>query len=214
MARESTIGSKFYLETLPAAATAPITAVTKGTATVITATGTYAKGDIVRIAGTTYDTLNRAAGHRVTVTGSGTFTIDTDTSGEAGAAPTSGTVQKAAYQEVMFSEFGLDNPAPNEVDVTTMRDLERNNVPGLANTGSVSFGGPLDLSDAGVTLLIKANSDKLARSLKWITRAGQTGLIYGAVSSFTGGPQGVEQAVTYTGTFQVQGSAVYLPILP
>jgi hypothetical protein len=181
---------------------------------VITASGTYAKGDVVRITGTTYETLNRAAGHRVTVTGSGTFTIDTDTSSETLPAPTTGNVQKAAFQEVMFAEFGLDNPAPNDVDVTTMRDMERRNVPGLANTGSASFGGPMDLADAGVTLLITANTDKLARSLKWITRAGQTGLLYGVVSSFAGGPQGVEQAVTYSGTFQVQGAAVYLPILP
>lgn len=209
MARESTIGSTFHLEKLPAATGVAATQITKGATTVVTVSGTFAKGEIVRMADTGLRTLDRKTGHRISATGSGTITLDTDTSEET-ATPAMGTVTKIEFEEVCFAEFGLDTPAPNEVDVTTMCDLERRNVPGLSNTGSATFGGPMDLGNDGIQLLIKAQADALARSMTWTTRGGQMGLLYGAVTSFTGGPQGVEQAVSFSGTFQVQDTPIYL----
>jgi hypothetical protein len=212
MARESTIGSTFMLEKLPAAAGVAPTVITKGATTVVTVGGTHAIGDIVRLSGTGLRSLDRRTGHRISAVGAGTVTLDTDTSDDT-ATPAMGTLVKVEYEEVCFAEFGLDSPAPNEVDVTTMCDLERRNVPGLSNVGSATFGGPMDLGDDGIQLLIKAQADALARSMIWRTRAGQMGLLYGAVTSFTGGPQGVEQAVSFSGTFQVQDTPIYLPAL-
>ena len=210
MARESTIGSIFYLETLPASAAVDVTALGAGTTTLVTTALTAAIGDFIVLRNTGSKILDRLTMHRVSATGVGTLTIDTDTTGETFDITAETEAYKVGIQEVCFSEFGLDAPAPTEVDVTTMCDTERKNVPGLANTGSANFGGPLDLSDAGQKLLITAYKDALARNMAWVTRGGQTGLMYGVVSSFTAAPQGVEQAVTFSGTFQVQESAVYL----
>lgn len=208
MARESTIGTTFHLETLPRAAGATITSVTKAANAVVSATGTYAIGDLVAISGTGMKSIDRKTAHRVIGQAVGTFTIDTDTTDEAAAA-TAGSAAVLTLAEVPLSEFGLDVPAPNDVDVTTMSDTERRNVSGLPNIGSASFGGPLDMTNTGVVLLIEASRDGVARQMSWKTRGGQVGLLYGVVTSFSAGPQGVEQAVTFTGTFQVQDSPLY-----
>lgn len=224
MARESTIGSKFLLEDFKAATikTAAVSGLTAGTTTTLTATVTDLKaGDFIRLKGDAVDrdVLGRLTGHRVQKVTAGaqptdpsTIVLDVNTTGMT--LPTAGvTMEMPEYTEILVAEFGLDAPSPNEVDVTTMRDLERHNVPGLANTGSATIGGPMDLSDKGTQLLIAAYGDGKPRSLVWITRGGQTGLIYGVVASFTGGPQGVEQAVQFSGTFQVQERPIYLPAL-
>lgn len=213
MARESTIGSVFKLEKLPAAAGVAITAITKGATTEVTTTVTgIAVGDFVRVANTGMPELDRNTVHRVSAVGTGVLTLDTDSSGGDVPAtiPSEATLYEATFDEVCFAEFGLDAPTPSEIDVTTMCDVERRNVPGLASTGSASFGGPLDLSDTGIKALLAAYYDAQSRNLLWVTRQGQTGIMYGVVSSFSGAPQGVEQAVTFSGSFQVQERAIYL----
>lgn len=211
MARESTIGSVFYLEDLPAAAGAAITAATAATKAVITATNTLAVGDFVRISGTGMKSLDRMTSHRVSTASGTSFTVDTDSTGDTPA--TDGEFVKVAATEVCFAEFGVEAATPGEVDVTTMCDTERKNVAGLSSPGSATFGGPLDMEDVGQNKIIGAYNDGLARSLIWVTRGGQTGMMYGVVSSFSAAPQGVEQAVTFNGSFQIQDSPVYLPPL-
>lgn len=211
MARESTIGSVFHLEKIPAtpATGIDITAMTVGADTEITAANTFKAGDFVRIQDTGIKALDDQKAHRVIAVSATKFRIDTDTTG---ATYTSGgKVFHLEFQEVCFSEFGQEAGQPGEIDVTTMCDLERRNVSGLSSPGSATFGGPLDLTDAGQLALIAANQDGKARNLIWVTRGGQTGILYGVVSSFSAAPQGVEQAVTFSGTFQVQAPAVYLP---
>jgi hypothetical protein len=214
MARESTIGSAFKLENLPIGATSPITAASKAKPCVITTALVCVVGDFIVVAGTGFKTLDRLTAHRVIAKAAGTVTVDTDTTAETGTV-TTGTARLVAHTEVCFAEFGIDNPAPNEVDVTTMCDLTRRNVAGLPNTGSATFGGPLDLADAGQVKLLAAYQDAKARNLIWITRGGHTGIMYGVVNSYAAGPQGVEQPVTYSGSFQIQEQPIYLPsILP
>jgi hypothetical protein len=215
MARESTIGSAFKLENLPINVTTPITLTTKANPTVITTTlgATAVVGDFVVITGTGSKTLDRLTAHRVMARTGTTISINTDTTNDAGAAPTTGAIRIVSVTEVCFAEFGIDNPAPNEVDVTTMCDVTRKNVAGLPNTGSATFGGPLDLADAGQVKLLAAFNDAKARNLIWITRGGQTGIMYGVVNSYAAGPQGVEQPVTYSGSFQIQEQPIYLASL-
>jgi hypothetical protein len=210
MARESTIGSTFRLENVPAATTSPITGATKASKAVITATNTLTKGDYVIITGTGMESLDRKTPHRVSVASGTTFTVDTDTTNDTAAA-TSGSFREIATTEVCFAEFGVEASTPGEVDVTTMCDLERRNVAGLSSPGSATFGGPLDLTDVGQQALIKAFNDGLSRAMIWTTRGGQVGMLYGVVSSFAAAPQGVEQAVTFNGSFQIQDAPVYLP---
>ena len=208
MARESTIGSVFYLEDLPAAAGAAITAATAATKAVITATNTLAVGDFVRISGTGMKSLDRMTSHRVSTASGTSFTVDTDSTGDTPA--TDGEFVKVAATEVCFAEFGVEAATPGEVDVTTMCDTERRNVPGLSSPGSATFGGPLDLTDAGQKEIMEAQRDASTRNLIWITRGGQTGIMAGVVSSFSAAPGGVEQAVSFNGSFQIKEAPVYL----
>jgi hypothetical protein len=210
MARESTIGSVFHLETAPPVATSPLTAATVAAKAEITATHALAVGDFVVIEGTGMRALDRMTAHRVSaVTGTTAFIVDTDTSEEAAAA-TTGKFRKIALIETCFAEFGNEASTPGEIDVTTMCDLERRNVPGLSSPGSATFGGPLDLTDAGQKELIAAQKDAKTRNLIWVTRGGQTGIMAGVVSSFSAAPGGVEQAVSFNGSFQIKEAPVYL----
>ena len=59
MARESTIGSTFYLQTNPGAAGVAATAATAGAKTKITVSGTYKVGDFVIISGSGSKKLDR-----------------------------------------------------------------------------------------------------------------------------------------------------------
>jgi len=210
MARESTNGSVFKLETMPVGATSPLTGATKAAKAVITATNTLAKGDFVVIAGTGLSSLDRMTAHRVSVATASSFTVDTDTTNDTGAAATGGTFREVNLIETCFAEFGNEASTPGEIDVTTMCDTERRNVPGLSSPGSATFGGPLDLGDAGQKALIAAQKDAKTRNLIWVTRGGQTGIMAGVVSSFSAAPGGVEQAVSFNGAFQIKEAPVYL----
>lgn len=213
MARESTIGSVFKLETYPITTVSPLTAASKAAKAQITATHSLAVGDYVVISGTGMKSLDRMTAHRVSaVTGTTAFTIDTDTTNDAAAA-TTGSFREVSLVETCFAEFGNEPSTPGEVDVTTMCDTERRNVPGLSSPGSATFGGPLDLTDAGQKELIEAQKGAETRNLIWITRGGQTGIMAGVVSSFAAGPSGVEQAVSFSGSFQIKEAPVYLPPL-
>lgn len=213
MARESTIGSVFHLETMPVGTTSPITSATKAAKAVITATHALEVGDFVVIAGTDMASLDTLTAHRVSaVTSTTAFTVDTDTSNDTAAA-TAGTFRKVGLVEVCFAEFGNEASTPGEIDVTTMCDTERRNVPGLSSPGSATFGGPLDLSNAGQQALIAAQKDAKTRNLIWVTRGGQTGIMSGVVSAFSAAPTGIEQAVTFNGSFQIKEAPVYLDAL-
>lgn len=208
MARESTIGSTFYLQTNPGAAGVAATAATAGAKTTITVSGTYKVGDFVIISGSGSKKLDRMTPHRISAVGTGDITLDTDTTGETLTATLK--VLEVHTVEVCFAEFGNEPGTPGEVDVTTMCDLERRNVAGLSSPGSATFSGPLDLSNAGQQELIKAQQDGKDRALIWVTRGGQTGMMTGTLSSFSAAPPGVEQAVTFNGTFQIKEAPVYL----
>jgi hypothetical protein len=216
MARESTIGSFFYLEKIPDTAVTPetISAITAGKTTSVTAASlsTAKAGDFVVLEGTGVHALDRASAHRISaVATGGVLTLDTDTEGATIPSSVVGTARILTLVETCFSEFSSEASKPGEIDVTTMCDLERRNVAGLSSPGTATFGGPLDLTDAGQQEILKAFRDGKIRNLIWRTRGGQTGILVGSVSAFSGGPQGVEQAVKFTGSFQISGSPIYLP---
>jgi hypothetical protein len=212
MARESTIGSFFFLENLDTVAVSQaFSAVTKGPTTSLTVAAALAgaaPGKWVRIAGSDMRTLDRAAPHRVISASASAIVVATDTSDETVTA-TAGTVELVDFVETCFTEFTPNSPEPGEVDVTTMCDTERRTVAGLSSPGSVSFGGPLDMTDTGVLALIAARKDGLVRAMYWQTRGGQAASMAGQVSSFVGAPQAVEAAVTFSGTFQIQDGPFY-----
>jgi hypothetical protein len=230
MARESTIGSVFSLEQhLAAPVSGDITAVTQTlaggkTTTLATDLANPVVGGYVVVSGSGWRSLDSKTAHRISAVLPAETTpavlparIVVDVSTEMDTAPStvgaSASARAVSLVEVCFSEFGSESSKPGEVDVTTMCDTERRNVAGLSSAGSATFGGPLDLTDAGQLELIAAQKDGLNRALIWKTRSGQTGIMDGTVSSFAAGPQGVEQAVKFSGTFQISEAPTYLPPL-
>lgn len=212
MARESTIGSTFYLEESREAGTA-ITATTKGKTTSLTV-GALPAGAVAGgwafVSGTGHKSLDRKSPHRIVSASASAVVLQTDSSADVAGTEDTPMITVAKLVETCFSEFSPDSPAPGEVDVTTMCDTERRTVAGLSSVGSISFGGPLDMSDKGIQHLIASRNDGLARALVWVTRGGQAASMFGQVSSFVGAPQGVEQAVTFSGSFQVQEGPFYM----
>jgi hypothetical protein len=215
MARESTIGSMFYLEASRATAVA-FSAVTKGATTSLTVASAppgVEAGSWIVISGSDLPSLDRTSPHRVISASASAVVVDTDTTADVPAG-TAGELVLLTMQEVCLTEFTPSAPEPGEVDVTTMCDTVRRTVAGLSSPGSISFGGPFDMEEAGMLALIAAQKDGVARGFSWVTRGGQAASMFGQVASFVGAPQGVEQAVTYSGSFQVQDGPFYYKELP
>jgi hypothetical protein len=227
MPRETTIKLEFALEKIPDTPATPYTltgagitkSATAGAVTTVlldsasAPTVAPAKGDFVYIAGSGWATLDNklhivsaydATGH--------TLSINTDTFAEAGTLGTVGDIKVSpvAFDHACLSEFSTNPGSPGEVDATTMCDEERVNLPGLSSPGTASFTGMFDMDDAGMNAFIAAESDGKPRWLVAKTRRGQMAAFHGVVSAFSMGALGVEQAVTFTGSFTLDRAPIYL----
>ena len=221
MARESTIKLEFDLQDAgtPVYSVLAAPGLTAGATTVITMNATdpgivggdYEVNGYLIINGSGWPSLDGKL-HIITAVGVSTVTIGTDTSAETAALPTDLTdilVGRTTFTHVCLSEFTTNPTTPGEVDVTTMCDTERVNLPGLPSAGTAGFTGMFDLDDPGMLALEAASIDGAERHMIAKTRRGQVGIFYGVVSSFIMGSLAVEQAVTYTGTFTLKSKPTY-----
>jgi hypothetical protein len=221
MARETTIKFNFQLEkSKRTAAILETPGVTKGATTVINVSGTdpgwaagyYAPGQLLYISDSNLPSLDGKL-HMITASavGTETVTVGTDTSGDTETAAAFGdiNVQAIEWSDVCLTEFTPSPGAPGEIDVTTMCDEERVNLPGLAAPGTASFTGIFDYDDAGMQDMIAAKKDAAARFFVGTSRLGQVFIYHGVVSSFSPGPMTVEAALTFTGTFTLDQSPYY-----
>jgi hypothetical protein len=223
MARETSIKYEFLLEqsrNTKAIILVADTPVTAGNPTVLKidpadpgwAAGDYAVGGILFIDGTGWAELDGMVHTIVSTTPlSGTINIDTDTTGVTTPLGDDAdiVIQSFVWMEVCLSEFTPNPGTPGEVDVTTMCDVERRNLPGLPTPGTASFTGMFDLTDDGMKALIAAQKDALSRYFVGVSRRGQSAVFHGVVSSFSIGALTVEAALTYTGTFTLDESPYY-----
>lgn len=226
MARETTIRLDFMLEKakktkVELRATPP--AITAGASTIIesdptdpgwsTDPVTYRVGELLYVSGTGWASLDDQV-HMITAANSttGEITIATDTSAETAplAATADINVQAFEWDHVCLSEFTPNPGAPGEIDVTTMCDTERRNLPGLPTPGTASFTGMFDLEDTGMAALIAAQKDALDRYFVGTSRRGQMAVFHGVVSSFAPGPMTVEAALTFVGTLTLDESPYYM----
>lgn len=224
MPRESTIKLNFMLElTKRTASVLEAPGITKGTTTLVTLDATdpgtvatpahYVVGEFLYIDGTGWPSLDGKAHLISAYDGTAdTVTLAVDTSAETGTLPTltEVTVQSMTWEHVCLSEFTPSPGTPGEIDVTTMCDTERKNLPGLATPGTASFTGMFDLDDDGMNAMIAANAAADARYFVGVSRLGQMAVFHGVVSSFAPGPMTVEAALTYTGSFTLDESPYYM----
>jgi hypothetical protein len=229
MARETTIGMCLNIEVKPEPADNAITfdtpAVIKSVAAGAVTTlkpdpdndpdwpTKYVVGELVFLDGTGWKSLDGKL-HRivavVTTAASEAVTISTDTFAET-APLEAGTVGNVlGWSEcVCFADWNQDAATPGEVDVTTVCDTIRVNLPGLPNLGTIAFSGPADLDDDGQVALQAAEADALPRFVMWRTRRGMIGVMHGTISSFNIVPGGVEAAMTYNASLTLDQKPYY-----
>ena len=229
MARETTLKFNFLLEK-SRSARLPLTGagITPGTATLVLADPAdtdwatnqllVAAGNMVYIENTGLPSLDGRV-HMITQLNAttGVITLQTDSSSDTQTLGPQANinVRTFVWDHVCLSEFTPSPGTPGEIDVTTMCDLERRNLPGLPTPGTASFTGMFDFTDPGMQALINAQRDALPRYMIGVSRRGQQAVFHGIVSSFSIGAMTVEAALTFTGTFTLDQSPYYMvnPVL-
>jgi hypothetical protein len=179
---------------------------------------TYRPGELLLIKETGWASLDDKV-HMITAVNavSGDVTIATNTSAETDPLAAFGdmVINAFTWDEVCLSEFTPNPGSPGEIDVTTMCDVERVNLPGLPTPGTANFTGMFDLEDDGMNAMIAAQADGETRYFVGVSRRGQMAVFHGVVSAFAPGTMTVESALTYTGNFTLDQSPYYMinPVL-
>ena len=163
----STRGLKIYLQDVTATLTADtITNVTNAKPAVVTPTtiASFHDGDIVKIDGTGFPSLDGKY-FVVANVGGTTFELQcSDASGEAAAAtkgnatPMTATGATPALVGFCLDAFSRDGPAGDTISVATFCD-ETAQVSGSTSAGTLSWGGPIDFCDKGFQQMQQAMTD-------------------------------------------------------
>lgn len=164
----------------PGVVTATAHGLNNGDIVVLTVSGMYQlDGRVVRIANKTTDTFE--------LEGVNTTSFDTFTSGTAEAITFGTTVATATSVSASGGDFDF-------IDVTTIHDNVKKQIPGLANPSTFTFENIWDVSDAGLVALKDASDTQGKRAVRFTFANGQklyfTGYI-GATLLPTGNAQEV-----------------------
>lgn len=216
MARLSSQGAKFMMENL--AGTAPTTAIasaaTKAKPAVVTLADVtaYVPGDIIRITGSGFKSIDGLAFTVGTVT-AGAKTVEllgSNTTAETGTWVATATASEPNMVETCLANFTRTQPAPAVIDVTTLCDAARKRVGGLADPGTFTFDGFYDSKDAGYIALLQAAQDSKER-LMAIIFPDKSAIYFPGQITGVGETVAVDQAVTFSGTGQINGPVTYAP---
>ncbi|MCM8624136.1 MAG: phage tail protein [Candidatus Accumulibacter sp.] len=149
--------SKFYVSGTPGS-NISITAVSKATSAVVTATNTLAVGDVVIFGAVTgMPEINGLIGI-VTAATSPSFTVAIDSSGFA-TAGTTGTATPQTFSKVgNVQDFSPDGGTANVIDVSNLDSTAKEKRQGLQDMGNYSLTFDTDDTDAGQLRLIAART--------------------------------------------------------
>lgn len=164
----------------PGVVTSTAHGLVNGDLVVLTVQGMYQlDGRVVRVANKTNDTFE--------LEGVDTTSYDTFTSGTAEAITFGTTLSTATSVSASGGDFDF-------IDVTTIHDNVKKQIPGLANPATFSFDNIWDVSDTGLVALKAASDAQAKRAVRFTFANGQklyfTGYI-GATLLPTGGAQEV-----------------------
>ena len=188
-------GSALSIEGTPGSSIT-ITAITKATSAVVTATNTLAVGDVVdfgTVAGMPeiYGLLGL-----VTVASSSSFTVAIDSSGFA-AVGTSGTAVPKTWTPVNnVKDFSGFDGSVTELDKTNLQSGAMEYAPGLQDFGQFSLNLDVDNSDAGQLAMRAAKSAASTKAFKLVLPNGKLRAFKGFVKKFseTGGVNAIHKA--------------------
>lgn len=165
-------GSTFAIEGTPAAATT-ITAISKAAGAVVTATNTFAIGDVFEFGAVTgMPEILGLLGFVTAATGSN-FTVNIDSSAFA-AVGTTGTGNAKTWTLVnnVKTYSGFDGSA-SELDKTNMQSGAMEYAAGLQDFGQFSMGIDIDDADAGQTAVRAAKTTAATKSWRIVLPNGK-----------------------------------------
>lgn len=192
------------------AAAITITALSKASEGVATATNTLANGDFVFLTIQGMWQLNSRVARVKTVSGS-SFTLEgIDTTNFD--TFTSGTAEKITFGTSITTATSLSSSGGDFdfIDTTTIHGNARTQVPGLPNPANFNFDNIWDVSDAGL-LAMKAASDAQAmRAFKFTFGTGGQIMVFAGYCGASLLPGGSAQQLVTTGTvITMNGSPTY-----
>jgi hypothetical protein len=198
-------GSALYMSAANLAEVA-ITAATKGTTTVITATHALAVGDLVRFAGTGWPSLDGKSGRVTAVTGTTAFTVALDSSAETAAFDAAKgkfiSLAKGALVESCVSSLNISAGSADTIAVGTFCEPTAS-LAGNSNAGTIELSGFVDYTDAGFKALVAAAADGIPRDFVLYFPSAHnpsgTGTNPGGALSFRGTVSGLSQSYSVDG---------------
>jgi co-chaperonin GroES (HSP10) len=180
-----------------AGGTITITDITKASEGVVTATNTLSNGDYVILSVQGMYQLDGMVARVKAVSGSGftleginTTSFDTFVSGTAVEATFGTTLSTATSISASGGDFSF-------IDVTTIHDNIKKQIPGLANPSTFSFENIWDVSDAGL-IALKAASDTQAQKAILFTFANGQKVVFVGYVGATLLPTGSAQDIVKT----------------
>lgn len=155
------------------AAADTITAITKANPASVTATGHgLSTGDFVKLTVVGMYQLD-ARVFRITVVDANTFTLDSEDS-SAYDDFTSGTAEKITFGTNMATATGLSASGGDFdfIDITTIHDNVRKQIPGLASPATYSFENLWDPADAALDAFKTAADNQTQLAVKFVFASG------------------------------------------
>lgn len=187
-----------------------ISAITKAAEGVCSATNTYSNGDYVfLLVQGMYQLDGRVArvktvsGSAFTLEGIDTTAFDTFATGTAEKITFGNTISTATT--VSSSGGGFDM-----IDITTIHDNSKKEMPGLASASTFTFDNIWDVSDAGLLAMKTASDAQAKRAFRFTFGSGGQIMVFAGYVGATLLPAGSAQdKVTTSTTITMQGSPSY-----
>lgn len=197
--------SKFYVSGTPGTSIT-ITAISKATAAVVTATNTLAVGDVV-IFGTVTNMPEIAGLLGIVTAASGSsFTVAIDSSGFAAVGTTGAAIPQTFSKVGNVQDFTPDGGTANVIDVTNMDSLAKEKRQGLQDNGNYSLTYDADDTDVGQLRLIAARAAQAVVVFKQYYPGGlKIRAWQGFVQKITEPVAGVDKVLRCSATLVVTG---------
>lgn len=197
--------SKFYVSGTPGSSLS-ITAITKATQAVVSATNTLVAGDVVIFGVVSgMPEINGKLGIVQTATGA-SFTVNIDSSGYAAVGTSGVATPQTAIKVGNVQDFTPDGGTSNVIDVTNLDSDAKEKRQGLQDNGNYALTFDADDTDPGQLALVAARASQSVVVFKQVYPGGfKIRAFQGFVQKITEPVAGVDKVLRCTGTIVVTG---------
>lgn len=193
-----------------AAGAVTITAISKASPAVCTATNTYTNGDYVRLSISGMYQLDgkvvrvsAASGSAFSCEGVDSTSFETFTSGTASKLTYGTSITTATSMQGSGGDFDF-------IDTTTIHSNTKTQIPGLGNPITYTFDNLWDIADTGQIAMKTATDAQAQKSFKFTFGTGGPIMVFSGYVGFTGSPGGSAQdKVTSQAVITAFGTPTY-----